>query len=153
MVWSTSWHRASYTEFCAVPCMFHFHQDWWWRTKFSVHQKGTTLNPNTQNSAETPPSVFSWAWRCSWKNDRPFSSHWMTIHHERLYMHCKSSDSSFKLWTNISIVLILYNSKMHKIKIELPRPTVVVILDMTGPKQGLISLYINNFLNIPFSTW
>lgn len=42
---------------------------------------------------------------------------------------------------------------MHKIKIELPRPTVVVILDMTGPKQGLISLYINNFLNIPFSTW
>lgn len=31
-------------------------------------------------------------------------------------------------------------------KMELPRPPIEVILDMTGLKQGLISLYIRNFL-------
>lgn len=37
------------------------------------------------------------------ENDRLLSSCWMTIHHEKLYVYCKSSDSNFKLRTNSGI--------------------------------------------------
>lgn len=99
------------------------------------------------------------------ESDTPLSSHWMSIHLEQLFVHCKYSN--FKLWRNSGIrymAEICRTKTLFRALLTSPWRVLTLcqfpdvwnqngiskatqtILDMAGLKEGLIYFYIRNFL-------